>query len=70
LKGASPEATAEDIMLAAVPTIRASEEVDDVRRRMDRAGITDVVVTMPDGRLVGIVSTSAIRSPEYDESES
>ncbi len=69
LKGASPEATAADIMCVAMPTIRPSDEVADVHRLMDDAGITDLVVTMPDGRLVGIVSAGAVSEPGYDESE-
>ena len=69
LKGAPPEATAADIMCVSMTTIRPSEEVAAVHRRMDHAGLTDVVVTMPDGRLVGIVSAGAVHEPGYDESE-
>jgi CBS domain-containing protein len=66
LKGVPADARAEQIMRTDIPTVRPSEDVDELRDRMDRDGLAEVVVTMPDGRLVGIVSTAAARPPVHE----
>jgi rhodanese-related sulfurtransferase len=69
LKGVSADTRAEQIMRVEVPTVRPSEEIGALRDRMDRGGLAEVVVTMPDGRLVGIVSTAAVRAPGHEPDE-
>lgn len=63
LKDASPDARAEEVMRIDIPTVRPSEEVAALSERMDREGLDEVVVTMTDGRLVGIVPAVAVRVP-------
>jgi len=69
LKGASPDARAEEIMRIDIPTVRPSEEVATLCDRMDRQALHEVVVTMPDGRLVGVVSAGAVHSPGSESDE-
>lgn len=69
LKGASSDATAEQVMRIDIPTVRPSEEVTALRDRMDREGLHEVVVTMADGRLVGIVSAGAVQPPASESDE-
>jgi len=69
LKGAAPDARAEEIMRIDIPTVRPSEEVATLCDRMDRQALHEVVVTMPDGRLVGVVSAGAVHSPGSESDE-
>ncbi|HEX2316331.1 MAG TPA: rhodanese-like domain-containing protein [Thermomonospora sp.] len=63
LAAAPPEATAGDIMNTGVSTVRPSEEVEPLVERMRRAGAEDMVVTRPDGTLVGLFSLALARDP-------
>ncbi|MFL5908866.1 MAG: rhodanese-like domain-containing protein [Solirubrobacterales bacterium] len=49
------EATAEQVMEAGPSTIRASEEPDALRERLEDRDLNAAVVTTPDGVLLGIV---------------
>lgn len=69
LKGAAPDARAEQIMRIDIPTVRPSEEVAALLGRMDREALHEVVVTMADGRLVGVVAAGAVRSPGHGPDE-
>ncbi|MCC5576839.1 MULTISPECIES: rhodanese-like domain-containing protein [Microtetraspora] len=66
LKGVPPGATAEHAMRFGVTTVRLSEDMEPLVRRMDRAKIHQMVVTLPDGRLVGLFVLDAVRSPESE----
>lgn len=51
----APDATpVAELMQEGPTTVRPSEEVDALRARMERAGVHGLVVTRPDGTLVGI----------------
>jgi Mg/Co/Ni transporter MgtE len=52
---AAREATAEEVMRNGPATFRPDEPVEKVRRRMRERGASSIVVTTPDGRLVGLV---------------
>lgn len=63
LAGASPAAVAEDVMRFGITTVRPSEELDPLLDRMDDAGVGEIVITRPDGVLLGILTTATARSP-------
>jgi CBS domain-containing protein len=44
----------DEVMRPAPATIRPSEEVEELQRRVRRDDLSEVIVTRPDGRLVGI----------------
>lgn len=50
-----PDAPAEDVMEPGPATVRAHEPLDELLERMRRRGVPDVVVTTPEGRLLGVV---------------
>jgi G6PDH family F420-dependent oxidoreductase len=52
---ADPEAAAELAMAAGPPTVRANRALRDIREYMRQHGAESVVVTTPEGRLVGVV---------------
>lgn len=58
---ANPEATAEEVMRNGPATFRPDEPVEKVRRRMRARGASAVLVTTPDGRLVGLFTLSEKR---------
>ncbi|GAA3442896.1 rhodanese-like domain-containing protein [Planomonospora venezuelensis] len=64
LKGAAPDATAEEIMSFGVTTVRPSEELTGLLERMDRAKTHTMVVTRTDGTLAGLLATDVVRAPE------
>jgi CBS domain-containing protein len=54
LQAAAPGADAATLMRFGVTTVRPSEQVADLVHRMGHAEISRVVVTRPDGTLVGL----------------
>ncbi|MBG0826690.1 hypothetical protein HS041_02735 [Planomonospora sp. ID67723] len=66
LKGAAPDATAEEIMRFGVTTVRPSEELGGLLERMDQAKIHTMVVTRTDGTLAGLLATDVVRPPQND----
>jgi CBS domain-containing protein len=42
------------VMKSGPPTVRLSEEADALDERMREKGVTNIIVTRPDGRLVGV----------------
>jgi CBS domain-containing protein len=47
--------TAEEVMEPGPTTVRAHEPLDDLLSRMERRRVGEVVVTTPEGRLLGVV---------------
>lgn len=47
--------TAEEVMLPGPTTVRANEPLDPLLERMGARGVAEVVVTSPEGRLLGVV---------------
>jgi CBS domain-containing protein len=54
LATASPEAEAGTVMRSGVSTVRPSEDAAALAHRMGHRGVTRVVVTRPDGTLIGL----------------
>ena len=54
LASAAADAEAGTVMRFGVSTVRPSEDAAALMHRMDHAGVTRVVVTRPDGTLVGL----------------
>jgi CBS domain-containing protein len=54
LASAAPEAEVGAVMRFGVSTVRPSEDAAALAHRMGHAGVTQVVVTRPDGTLVGL----------------
>jgi CBS domain-containing protein len=54
LASASPEAAVGTVMRPGVSTVRPSEDAAALAHRMGHRGVTRVVVTRPDGTLVGL----------------
>jgi len=54
LASASPEAAVGTMMRSGVSTVRPSEDAAALAHRMGHRGVTRVVVTRPDGTLVGL----------------
>jgi Mg/Co/Ni transporter MgtE len=54
LASASPEAEVGTVMRSGVSTVRPSEDAAALAHRMGHRGVTRVVVTRPDGTLVGL----------------
>ena len=50
-----PSATAEEVMTPGPTTVRAHEPLDPLLQRMGRRNVTEVLVTTPEGRLLGAV---------------
>lgn len=50
-----PDASAEDVMEPGPATVRAHEPLDELLERMRRRGVEEIVVTTPEGRLLGVV---------------
>ena len=49
------EATAEEVMELGPTTVRAHEPLDDLLARMQRRRVAEIVVTTPEGELLGVV---------------
>lgn len=54
LAAASPQAEAGTVMRSGVSTVRPSEDATALARRIGHNGVTRVVVTRPDGALIGL----------------
>ena len=54
LQAASPDAEVGTVMRSGVSTVRPSEDAAALAHRMGHRGVTRVVVTRPDGTLVGL----------------
>jgi CBS-domain-containing membrane protein len=52
---AAGDATAEAVMEAGPSTVRADAAPPALRERVERSGLRTVVITDPDGRLLGVV---------------
>jgi CBS domain-containing protein len=52
-----PTDVAEDIMTPGPATVRAHEPLDDLLHRMGSRGVEQMIVTTPEGRLLGVVHT-------------
>jgi CBS domain-containing protein len=50
-----PTATAEDVMEPGPATVRASEPLDPLLDRMRERSVPEMVVTTPEGRLLGVI---------------
>ncbi|WP_067173705.1 rhodanese-like domain-containing protein [Microtetraspora niveoalba] len=66
LKDVPAGATAEQAMRVGVTTVRLSEDMEPLVRRMDRHKVHQMVVTHPDGTLVGLFVLDAVRAPESE----
>ncbi len=53
-RAAQSGATAEEAMRAGPPTVRANEQVEPLVERMSDVGVRQVLVTDPEGRLLGL----------------
>ncbi len=60
LQAASPDAEVGTVMRFGVSTVRPSEDAAALARRMGQKGVTRVVVTRPDGTLVGLFFAAEI----------
>ncbi|MCF6469198.1 hypothetical protein FAF44_12455 [Nonomuraea sp. MG754425] len=69
LKGVDLDDTAESAMRVGATTVRPSEELQPLVRRMDRAKVDHVVVTRSDGTLVGLFGLGDTRPPESDSDQ-
>ena len=47
--------TAEEVMKPGPATVRAHEPLDPLLERMQRRGVTEIIVSTPQGRLLGVV---------------
>ena len=47
--------TAEEVMKPGPATVRANEPLDPLLERMRRRDVTEIIVTTPEGRLLGVV---------------
>jgi CBS domain-containing protein len=61
--GAGEPATAEEAMAPGPSTIRPSARPEKIARRMRLQDLADLLVTTPDGRLLGIVSRGDVEGP-------
>lgn len=57
--GAKPDASVGEVMREGPTTVRPAEDAHELLHRMDHAGVPAVLVTRPDGVLVGAVVTDA-----------
>ena len=62
LAGADSAVTAEDLMEPGPSTIRPHTTVEDLAARMARSEVRTLIVTDPDGKLLGIVRRSDLES--------
>jgi len=62
LASASSQAEAGTVMRSSVSTVRPSEDAGALADRMGHAGVTRVVVTRPDGTLVGLFFAADMNS--------
>lgn len=62
LAAASPQAPAGTVMRSGVSTVRPSEDAAALARRMSQNQVTRVVVTRPDGTLVGLFFAADVNS--------
>jgi CBS domain-containing protein len=62
LATASPQAEAGSLMRFGVSTVRPREDAAALARRMGQNGVTRVVVTRPDGTLVGLFFAADVNS--------
>ncbi|NRQ36738.1 CBS domain-containing protein [Nonomuraea sp. NN258] len=69
LRSADMSGTAEQAMRVGVATVRPSEEIEQLVHRMDHAQVDHVVVTQPDGTLVGLYGLGDVRAPVYESDQ-
>jgi CBS domain-containing protein len=53
-----PDATAEDVMTPGPTTVRANEPLDPLLERMSDKDVPTMIVTTPEGRLLGVIHRS------------
>ena len=56
LEDADPKATAEEVMQPGPATVRADADLGDTRERLRRAQVPAILVTTPEGKLLGSLS--------------
>ena len=54
-RGEDSTGTAEDVMRPGPTTVRAHEPLDPLLERMRASGVADMIVTTPEGQLLGVV---------------
>ncbi|MDP8953331.1 MAG: hypothetical protein M3N37_00105 [Actinomycetota bacterium] len=54
-RGEDSTGTAEDVMRPGPTTVRAHEPLDPLLERMRASGVAEMIVTTPEGRLLGLV---------------
>lgn len=57
-----PDATAEDVMASGPTTVRANEPLTPLLERMGKRGVSTMIVTTPEGRLLGVVRGTMTRA--------
>jgi rhodanese-related sulfurtransferase/CBS domain-containing protein len=62
MKGAAPDATAEEVMEPGPSTVRADTPARDLARRLAERDLTSAVVSTPEGRLIGIARRSDLEA--------
>lgn len=58
--GARGGAVAEDVMEPGPTTVRANEALESLIERMERRNVAEMLVTTPEGRLLGVVRLSTM----------
>jgi CBS domain-containing protein len=53
-----PNATAEEVMVPGPTTVRANEPLDPLLERMGIRNVSTMIVTTPEGRLLGVINRS------------
>lgn len=53
-----PDATAQDVMAPGPTTVRANEPLDPLLERMRSKNVSTMIVTTPEGRLLGVIHES------------
>jgi CBS domain-containing protein len=60
LVAVDPQTPAEEVMEPGPSTVRGDTGVNELRERLDNRGLKTALVSTPEGRLVGVVSRSAL----------
>ncbi len=59
---ADPDARVDAVMESGPTSVRADSDLDDLAGRMERASVDQVLVTVPDGTLLGVVTLAGARA--------
>jgi CBS domain-containing protein len=63
MRDAPPEATAEAVMEPGPSTVRADTLASDLGQRLAERDLNTAIVSMPEGRLIGVVTRSDLEVP-------